>query len=84
MRLHLFPCRDRRISIPLSSSCPGRVDEASFYIGSYELNANLISDIKTLKPSDGSMGPPLAYFLSAKEARSPALGSPHPTTKASS
>jgi hypothetical protein len=42
----LFPCRDRRILIPLPSSCSGKVDESSFYIGSFELNANSISDIK--------------------------------------
>jgi hypothetical protein len=38
-------------SIPLASSCPGKVDESSFYIGPYELNANSISDIKSFKPS---------------------------------
>jgi hypothetical protein len=35
----------------VSSSCSGEVDESSFYIGSYELSANSISDIKTFKPS---------------------------------
>jgi hypothetical protein len=34
---------------PLLSSCSGKVDESSFYISSYELNANSISDIKTFK-----------------------------------
>jgi hypothetical protein len=43
--LHRFPYRDRRISIPLSSSYSREVDESSFYISSYELNANRISDI---------------------------------------
>jgi hypothetical protein len=42
----LFPCRDGRISIPLSFSCSGKVDESSSYISPYELNANSISDIK--------------------------------------
>jgi len=51
MRLHLFPYRDGRISIPLSSSCSGKVDESSLYISPYELNANSISDIKTFKSS---------------------------------
>ena len=41
----LFPHQDRRISIPLPSSCPGKVDESPFYISSYEFNANSISDI---------------------------------------
>jgi hypothetical protein len=45
----LFSCRDGRISIALSFSCSGEVDESSIYIGPYELNANSISDIKTLK-----------------------------------
>jgi hypothetical protein len=45
----LFPCRDGRISIPVSSSCSGKVDESSLHISPYELNVNSISDIKTLK-----------------------------------
>jgi len=45
-----FSCWDGRISIPLPSSCPGKVDESSLYIRPYELNANSISDIKTFKP----------------------------------
>jgi hypothetical protein len=45
----LFSCRDGRISIALSFSCSGEVDESSIYIGPYELNANSISDIKTFK-----------------------------------
>jgi len=36
---------------PLSSSCSGEVGESSFYISPYELNADLISDIKTFKSS---------------------------------
>ena len=32
---------------PLSSSCSGKVDESSFYISPYSLNANSISGIKT-------------------------------------
>jgi hypothetical protein len=43
--------RDEGISIPLSSSCSGEVDESSFHISPDELNANWISDIKTFKPS---------------------------------
>jgi hypothetical protein len=46
-----FPSRDRRISIPLFSYCSGKVDESSFYISPDEFNPNLISDIKTFKPS---------------------------------
>ena len=47
----LFPYRDGRISISLSLSRSGEVDESSFYISPDELNANSISDIKTFKPS---------------------------------
>ena len=36
--LHLFSCRDGRISISLSSSCSGTVNKPSFCIRSYELN----------------------------------------------
>ena len=36
---------------PLSSSCLGKVDEPSFYVSPYELNANSISHIKPFKPS---------------------------------
>ncbi len=49
IRHDLFSCRGGRILIPLPSSCSGKVDESSFYISSYELNANSISDIKTFK-----------------------------------
>jgi hypothetical protein len=35
----------------LSSSCSGKVGESSIDIRPYELNANWISDIKTIKPS---------------------------------
>jgi hypothetical protein len=48
----LFRWWTGRISIPLSSSCPGKVDESSFHISPYELNSNSISDIKILSPSD--------------------------------
>ena len=58
----LFHCRDGRISILLSSSCSGEVDESSFYISPYELNANSISDIKTFKPL-GSIEQPSRLFL---------------------
>jgi hypothetical protein len=51
IRLHHFSYLDRRISIPLSSSRSGKVDESSFYIRSYELYASSISDVMTLKPS---------------------------------
>jgi hypothetical protein len=51
IRLHLFPYRDGRISIFLSSSCSGKVDESSFYISPCELNADSISGIKTFRSS---------------------------------
>jgi hypothetical protein len=35
----------------MSSSCSGKVDKSSFYIGSYEPNANSICGIKTFKSS---------------------------------
>jgi len=36
---------------PPALSLPGKVDESSFYISPYQLNANSISDIKTLNSS---------------------------------
>jgi hypothetical protein len=41
----LVLCRDRRISIPLASSCSGKVDEPSLHITFYEIGANPISDL---------------------------------------
>jgi hypothetical protein len=35
----------------VASSCSGKGDESSFYVGPDELNANSISDLKTFKPS---------------------------------
>ena len=49
IRLNLFSYRDRRIPIPLSSSCSRKVDESPLYICSDELTANSISDIKTFR-----------------------------------
>jgi hypothetical protein len=37
---------DGKILIPPPSSSSGKVDESSFYIRPYKLNANSISDIK--------------------------------------
>ncbi len=47
----LFPWRDGRISIPLSSSCSRKADESSLHISPDEFKANSISDIKTFKSS---------------------------------
>jgi hypothetical protein len=46
-----FPAGAGESHSPLPSSCSGKVDESSFYISPYELNANSISDIKSFKPS---------------------------------
>jgi hypothetical protein len=53
-------------SFPLSSSCSGKVDESSFYIGPYKFNTNSTSDIKTqtlvsaFLPPAGGIG--IAFF----------------------
>jgi hypothetical protein len=52
-----------RISIPLSFSCSGEVDESLFYISPYDFNANSIFDIKTFKPSHQ-----LSFHRRVKEA----------------
>ncbi len=50
IRLVLFPYLDGRISLRLSSSRPGKIDEPSFDVRPGELDANPISDVKTFKP----------------------------------